>query len=1502
MQSFATRQELFLHKVSHMEDPRAYLPVQPHFDVEDERMNSLLRGNSELIFRHHHFTQVSADYNFPLTISLNQEGWIREVHHALDLVSNLNNSESFKLNISMGFILMHRETQEYRFFVPHNNNAFFKKPICIDRASSWREVYRQLDEESLIAYVTLHRENTKWIPLLLTNLSIQLYYMAVSMGAGELPTFIKTNHCIIGLDKNIKGKLYKDNLCGVRCLAFHLNHKETENGFGGLEVRTKELNQQWGQDGLDLLRVPEFEDTFNISVDIYSLCEDRSVIPRYLSEGLYQDKMVLNLWDSHLSYVSNIPAYLKKYRCVSCERHFDKIFNWKRHQGSCANATQYEFPGGFHKRTPTIFDRLKDFDIVVDIEQQQYPWFTVYDFEALLSPVNEKDQPTAQLRWMRRHEPISVSVASNVDGYETAKCFVNPDSKLLIKEMMKYMASIADRVRINAESKWSSAISDVEDLIEKYEAMLEKESNRKKRKTKTKNPKTSRKEQLGEWEGITEQEKQLLKEEWEHTLKKLYSLLGSLYHYCRQVPVLGFNSARYDLNLVKSHLIPWLRADVDPEEGEESVDINVIKKGSAYTQIGARRFKFLDISNYLAGGVSYSAFLKAYKIEEAKSYFPYEWFDDVSKLDFPHLPPYESFYSELKQKNVLEVQDKKDAEDEKEDHATDDKEVGMERYQELQHIWQQQDMTTFKDFLSYYNNLDVHPFVQAVEKMQQFYFAHDIDLFKVAVSVPGIAPRWLFQTANAANVNFALLDHRDDDLYYTIKQNIVGGPSIIFTRDAEVGRTFIRDDPTRPCSNIIGFDANALYLDCIDKSMPCGGYVRRTEPDFKPDSRLSCEDMFHWMNFIMKTEGIDILHARNHIGEVSIGPYLVDGYDPSTRTVYEFNGCYYHGCSVCKMDKDVIGLKRKQDTQTKEKYLRHKGYNMNVMWEHEFKTLRKTNPKLKQFIWDREPPFFRSHRWVTKESTLLKAVMDDTFFGFLEVDIHVPDHLYTYFEEMPPLFCNTDVQFEDMGGFMQQYVKDNKLSDKPRRLLISGMRAEKILLSSHYLKWLLQKGLVVSHIYQVVEFTPQRPFRKFVQEVSDARRSGDVNKDQKIIADTMKLIGNSGYGSLIMDKTKHQGIVYAQGRGAAQMKINEPCFKKCTLITDETYEIEMSKNKIRLNLPIQLGYHILQLAKLRMLQFRYDCLQNYCDVKDFEYLEMDTDSAYISTSAKTLEEIILPEKRKLLHHEKMGQCHDFHYTSEDGFFPRECCKEHKAYDKRTPGLFKVEAQGKAMIALCSKTYILKNHNDKVKFSSKGLNKASLIEPFQSYQQVLHTGQTKSFTNQGFQTHDNTIYTYQQTKGGLSYFYCKRKVMPDGVHTEPLDIILTPWPRREIEVVDENHPWSLVTEHEFIIEGKIYDATLAEVCLVASQRPDILECVLPQLPYHMPKGKVIFPLLDMLKKQDRWNHDTYWTTGLSPKSSPLRFNTPGQNKLGEKIEQFMRARLTEYNHLMDHDYL
>ena len=203
-----------------------------------------------------------------------------------------------------------------------------------------------------------------------------------------------------------------------------------------------------------------------------------------------------------------------------------------------------------------------------------------------------------------------------------------------------------------------------------------------------------------------------------------------------------------------------------------------------------------------------------------------------------------------------------------------------------------------------------------------------------------------------------------------------------------------------------------------------------------------------------------------------------------------------------------------------------------------------------------------------------------------------------------------------------------------------------------------------------------------------------------------------------------------------------------------------------------------------------------------------------------------------------------------------------------------------MVALCSKTYILKKHDDKVKFSSKGLNKSSLTDTFQSYQEVLHTGKTKSFTNQGFRIHDNTFFTYQQTKGGLSYFYRKRQVMSDGIHTKPLNIALSPWPHRELEVVDENHPWSLVKEHEFCIEGKMYDATLAEVCLVALHKPDLFDSIIAQLPHHVPKGNIIFFLPNILKKQNTRNMIPTGQQGFFPRP-PFYVSTPLAKTSSEK---------------------
>ena len=139
--------------------------------------------------------------------------------------------------------------------------------------------------------------------------------------------------------------------------------------------------------------------------------------------------------------------------------------------------------------------------------------------------------------------------------------------------------------------------------------------------------------------------------------------------------------------------------------------------------------------------------------------------------------------------------------DDDEDPRTDEKENNITRNYKTSG-WLQQSMSIFKDFLIYYDNLDVHPFVQAVKKMQLFYFDHHIVLFKLDVSVPSIARQWIFQMAHDVKGSFGLVQPQDNDLYCIIKQNIVGGPSIIFTHDAEVQCTFIHNDPNRPVSQM----------------------------------------------------------------------------------------------------------------------------------------------------------------------------------------------------------------------------------------------------------------------------------------------------------------------------------------------------------------------------------------------------------------------------------------------------------------------------------------------------------------------------------------------------------------------------------------------------------------------------------------------------------------------------------------------------------------------------
>ena len=91
---------------------------------------------------------------------------------------------------------------------------------------------------------------------------------------------------------------------------------------------------------------------------------------------------------------------------------------------------------------------------------------------------------------------------------------------------------------------------------------------------------------------------------------------------------------------------------------------------------------------------------------------------------------------------------------------------------------------------------------------------------------------------------------------------------------------------------------------------PSSAYERA----FYPESRCSFIAI-KWLEWEAKQRGIHIHYARcGHGGERHILGARVDGYHPETKTVFQFHGCFWHGCLQCYPDerKGLVQQKTKQ--------------------------------------------------------------------------------------------------------------------------------------------------------------------------------------------------------------------------------------------------------------------------------------------------------------------------------------------------------------------------------------------------------------------------------------------------------------------------------------------------------------------------------------------------------------------------------------------------------------
>ena len=290
------------------------------------------------------------------------------------------------------------------------------------------------------------------------------------------------------------------------------------------------------------------------------------------------------------------------------------------------------------------------------------------------------------------------------------------------------------------------------------------------------------------------------------------------------------------------------------------------------------------------------------------------------------------------------------------------------------------------------------------------------------------------------------------------------------------------------------------------------------------------------------------------------------------------------------------------------------------------------------------------------------------------------------FNNFPPIFKNTLLGKSDIEDLMKHYAKQERLLSQLRKMLITGFTLQNGTLITALLLLYLQWGLVCTKIHRFVEYFPKKCFNSFVQSAVDARSQSDENPNSSVVAETMRLLANSSYGYRIMDRSRHTVTKYLSDEKTHAAN-NSQLLKKLDHVNNSLYEVELAKAQIEHKEPIIVGFFILQNAKLRMLELYYNFFTRFCDVNNFEELEMDTNSLYIALAEKELEGSIRPEMRAEWQRLRSTDCVDnFTADAVANFFPGTCCVKHKQHDKREPGLFKEEFRCTEMLCLCIKTY------------------------------------------------------------------------------------------------------------------------------------------------------------------------------------------------------------------------
>ena len=320
----------------------------------------------------------------------------------------------------------------------------------------------------------------------------------------------------------------------------------------------------------------------------------------------------------------------------------------------------------------------------------------------------------------------------------------------------------------------------------------------------------------------------------------------------------------------------------------------------------------------------------------------------------------------------------------------------------------------------------------------------------------------------------------------------------------------------------IGFyDINSMYPCTFKEKFPTGlGFEwKYDDGSFKKtlmtDWKISLASV-QWLDYVQMTSPIVVnkkgqrcrIFSGWNSKERKVGRYLVDGFcEVDDKTiVFEFDGCFYHACKVCKKYNEI--LDREQRARERERYFKNKGYILHSIkeceWKVKFDEIKATyKPSISPIL------FFNQ----ITHLEMIRRMENDELYGFAIVDIEPTPAAQKFLDiNWPPILLKEDIQFEDLPEWMQ---KSTKKSTFPRKTIVQSMHGKEILLHTTLIRFYLENGFDLTRIHHFFEYQGQTCFKDVYDTVYQARVEATETGDS-LKATATKLCANAMYGIFLL--------------------------------------------------------------------------------------------------------------------------------------------------------------------------------------------------------------------------------------------------------------------------------------------------------------------------------------------------------------------------------------------------